>query len=151
MSYLGVNPHAVTNPDLIHLADLNLRIRLHKSDLSLKLFGLPQIIRIQKTKVGSMGPAHPEVPRRCHTTLRLDQHIDSGTKLAQLLDASIIRSIIHHDDFMPLIALFKNRLDGFANHWPAIMGGNNDAYEKHTTFIPKKGITFNKNGKPPGS
>jgi hypothetical protein len=31
------------------------------------------------------------------------------------------------------------------------MGGNNDAYEKHTTFILKKGITFKKNGKPPGS
>lgn len=150
MSFLGVNPHAVTNPYLIRLADLNLRICLHKSNLSLKLFGLPQII-IQKTKVGSMGPAHPEVPRRCHTTLRLDQHIDSGTKLAQPLDASIIRSIIHHHDFMTLIALFKNRLDGFANHWPAIMGGYNDAYEKHTTFIPKKGITFKKNGKPPGS
>ena len=151
MSFLKVNPQAVTNPDIICLTDLKLWIRLHKRNLSLKLFGSPQIIRIQKTKVGSMGPAHPEVSRRCHATPRLDHHIDSRTKFAQLFDASIIRSIIHHDDFMTLIALSENRLDGFANHWPTIMGRNDDAYEKHTTFINKKRITFKKNGKPPGT
>ena len=57
---------------------------------------IPLLTREQEVQLGKQGL----------TTPRLDQHIDSRTKFAQLFDASIIRSIIHHDDFMALIALF---------------------------------------------
>lgn len=71
MLKLRVDPAAVTNPDLLGLANLNFRMLFHERDLHLEFLRKPQIVRIEKRQITSARGCLSPVPRCRYASLRL--------------------------------------------------------------------------------
>lgn len=69
-----VHPHAISHPDLLGLADLNLRVRFHKGCLDLQFRGSPQVVGIQKCHISPRGPGKTQIAGSGHAPPRLGDH-----------------------------------------------------------------------------
>ena len=58
MNRAGINPNPIANPDLVCLADVEFRMLIHKTSLSLELAVKPKIVRIQERYIMAARLAH---------------------------------------------------------------------------------------------
>ena len=71
MLALRVDPNSATHPNLISLANLDLRMRLQERDLDFKLLRKPKVVGIEKRKVAPARDAHASISRGRHAPLGL--------------------------------------------------------------------------------
>lgn len=134
---LRIYPDAPTYPHLFRLTDPNLRPGGHESRLDLQLAAPPQVVRIEKSHIFTGRVSDPEVARRGHPPPLLAQHPELRAIRSQPCRCFIRRAIIDDDKLEVSAGLGKDRVDRFTDHWPTVVGRDNDAYEGgHVCILP---------------
>jgi hypothetical protein len=115
MNRFRIDSDTLANPDLVGLANLNLRVPIQEGYLGLQFTRQPQIVGIKKRNVTTMGLADTEITRRSDAPSRCRKQPQSVTEFCQSINRAVSRTIIDHDDLKISKTLRKHRVDGFGN------------------------------------
>jgi hypothetical protein len=107
---VGISP--VSDPDLLGLADDGLGMAPEKGHLHLQFLREPVVIRIKKRDPWGIGFPNPPVPGNRDTPVeRVGNIAEPSAELPQEIFCMVLRSVIHHDDFIIRIGLVEDGCD----------------------------------------
>ena len=136
MAKLRVHASPVSDPDLLCLADLRIRPRLHEGRLGRKLFRQPEIVRVEEGEIVAAGIPNAPIARRGDAAPCLREHPHGGAVARpQFRSRAVLGAVVDHDELEGGEALGKNGIDRLADHRPAVAGRDDDAYNGfHLSF-----------------
>lgn len=105
MLSLGIDPHTVTNPYLVRLADLHGWVPLHELDLALELADQPEVVGIEKSEIAAPRLTHAEISRSRNAAIGLTYDADLRSEADQLPGRAVGRAIVNDYNLEISIAL----------------------------------------------
>src|ERR1700683_2336489 len=123
MTKTGIHSPSVADPDLAGLRNLALWMLAHEAKLAAQLFGLPQIVRIEKRDQRRIRERDAAISRR-RRTASLASLDGSAIESRELFQGSVGRAVIDDDQLEVRIALREHRFDRIGHHRAAVIGRN---------------------------
>jgi hypothetical protein len=120
-----VHPDPLPDPDLLGVTECGSGKGPEVAGLAGELFGVPEVIGVEKSyQRGPGGPQTP-VPGRTHPAVLLAQEKETAAVRSQKVSRSVRRTVINDDQFEIAVALTQDRIDGLQDHRRPIEGRDN--------------------------
>ncbi len=108
---------------------------LHELELDPKFIWKPQVIRVKKADIGSLGCPDACVARGRGTAVFLAKVLDPISKLTQNQPGVVSGSIINHDNLELAARLVQNALNRLRNEAGRVVRWDNDSNKGGVHFV----------------